>query len=340
MIVNILLTLLIFVVIIIIHECGHFLVAKLSGVRVNEFALGMGPTLLKKQFGETIYSVRAFPIGGFCSMEGEDASSNDPRAFCNIRVWKRILVVLAGAIMNLILGYLILVGVTCSMPSITSNTVAQFAENASSQASGLQVGDVIKKVNGRTVWVENDIAYELVKDSDGIVEMQVQRGGERITLPNVAFAFSGEEDGRALVIDFKVVGEKKTIGSVLAYSFKKAASVGRLVWVSLLDMVTGHASLNDLAGPIGMTQVVGEAAKVGMDSFFLLIAFITINVGIFNLLPLPALDGGRLIFLLVEAVRGKPVKPEHEGFVHAIGFAALILLMVVVAVNDIFKLIR
>ncbi len=340
MIVNILLTLLIFVVIIIIHECGHFLVAKLSGVRVNEFALGMGPTLLKKQVGETTYTVRAFPIGGFCSMEGEDASSNDPRAFCNIKVWKRILVVLAGAIMNLFLGYLILVGVTCSMPSITSNTVAQFAENASSQASGLQVGDVIKKVNGRTVWVENDIVYELVKDADGVVNMQVQRDGELVTLPSVVFAFSGEEGNQALVVDFKVVGEKKTIGSVLVYSFKKAASVGRLVWVSLLDMVTGHASLNDLAGPIGMTQVVGEAAKIGAGSFFLLIAFITINVGIFNLLPLPALDGGRLIFLLVEAVRGKPVKPEHEGFVHAIGFAALILLMVVVAVNDIFKLIR
>ncbi len=340
MIVSILLTLLIFIVIIMIHECGHFLVAKFSGVRVNEFALGMGPALLKKQMGETTYTIRAFPIGGFCSMEGEDSSSEDPRAFCNIKVWKRILVVLAGAIMNLILGYVVLIGVTCSMTAITSNTVAQFADNAASEASGLQVGDTIQKVNGRTVWVENDIAYELVRDADGVVDMQVLRDGKTVDLQNVTFDFTGEGENRSLVIDFKVVGQEKTVGNVLSYSFKKAASIGRLVWISLLDLVTGHASLNDLAGPIGMTQVVGEAAKIGADSFFLLVAFITINVGIFNLLPLPALDGGRLIFLLVEAIRGKPVKPEHEGLVHAIGFAALILLMVVVAVNDVFKLIR
>ena len=340
MIWNILLTLLVFVVIIVIHEAGHFTAAKLSGVRVNEFALGMGPALVKKKWGETTYSIRAFPVGGFCSMEGEDASSEDPRAFCNIKVWKRIIVVLAGAIMNLFLGYLILVGVTCSMSVLTTNTVAKFADNASTEASGLQVGDVIKKVNGRSGWVESDISYELIRDEDGVVEMEVLRDGERVTLPEVTFAFEGEGSERSLVVDFKVVGQKKTVGSVLSYSFRKAASVGRLVWISLLDLVTGHASLNDLSGPIGMTKVVGEAAKVGADSFFLLVAFITINVGIFNLLPLPALDGGRLIFLLLEAVRGKPVKSEHEGLVHAIGFALLILLMVVVAVNDIFKLFR
>lgn len=340
MIVNILLTLLVFIVIIVLHEAGHFAAAKLSGVRVNEFALGMGPALFKKQWGETTYSIRAFPIGGFCSMEGEDAASDDPRAFCNIKVGKRMIVVLAGAVMNLVLGYLILVGVTCAMPVLTTNTVAKFADNASTQASGLQVGDVIKKVNGRSIWVENDISYELVKDADGVVEMEVLRDGSLVTLPEVTFAFDGEGDDRSLIIDFKVVGEKKTVGGVLSYSFRKAASVGRLVWVSLLDLVTGRASLNDLSGPIGMTKVVGEAARVGVSSFFLLVAFITINVGIFNLLPLPALDGGRMLFLLVEAVRGKPVKPEREGLVHAIGFALLILLMVVVAVNDVFKLIR
>ena len=197
MIWNILLTLLVFVVIIVIHEAGHFTAAKLSGVRVNEFALGMGPALVKKKWGETTYSIRAFPVGGFCSMEGEDASSEDPRAFCNIKVWKRIIVVLAGAIMNLFLGYLILVGVTCSMSVLTTNTVAKFADNASTEASGLQVGDVIKKVNGRSVWVESDISYELIRDEDGVVEMEVLRDGERVTLPEVTFAFEGFQGGRS-----------------------------------------------------------------------------------------------------------------------------------------------
>ncbi len=147
--------------------------------------------------------------------------------------------------MNLVLGYLILVGITSFQPVITTNTVAKFAENAASQASGLMKGDVIQKVNGRSVWVENDIAYELMKDEDGKVEMEVLRNGKAVLLPEVSFDFSGEGEGRSLVIDFKVKGEEKTLGGVLGYSFKKAASIGRLVWISLLDMVTGHASLID-----------------------------------------------------------------------------------------------
>lgn len=340
MFVNILLTLVIFLVIIFIHELGHFLVAKACGVRVNEFALGMGPAVFKRQKGETLYSIRVFPIGGYCSMEGEDEGSNDPRAFCNIVVWKRMLVVLAGAVMNLLLGFGLIVGITAASDVITSNTVAAFSENASSQATGLQAGDTILRINGRSVWVENDIAYELLRDPDGVVDMTVRRDGEEVELSQVAFAMTEGEDGaNSLVIDFKVVGLEPTVGNVLSYSLKKSVSIGRMVWISVLDLVTGNASLNDLAGPIGMTQVVGEAAKVGASSLILLVAFITINVGIFNLLPIPALDGGRLLFLIVEAIRRKRIKPEYEAYVHLAGFALLILLMVVVAFNDIWRLI-
>ena len=340
MLVNILLTLVIFLVIIFIHELGHFLMAKWSGVRVNEFALGMGPAIFRRQKGETLYSIRAFPVGGFCSMEGEDSGSEDPHAFCNAVVWKRMAVVVAGAVMNLLLGFGLIVGITAASDVITSNTVASFSENASSQASGLQAGDEILEINGRSIWVENDIAYQLLMDTDGVVDMVVRRNGEKVELPEVAFAYQEDENGsHTLIVDFKVVGEPITIGNVLSYSIRKSASVARLVWISLLDLVTGNASLNDLAGPIGMTQVVGQAASVGVSSLLLLAAFITINVGIFNLLPIPALDGGRLLFLIVEAIRRKPIKREYEGYVHMVGFALLILLMIVVAFHDIWRLV-
>lgn len=339
MLVNILLTLVIFLIIIFIHELGHFLVAKWSGIRVNEFALGMGPTIFRKQAGETLYSIRAFPIGGFCSMEGEDSGSEDPHAFCNVTVWKRMAVVVAGAIMNLLLGFSLIVGITAVSDVITSNTVASFSENASSEATGLQAGDEILKINGRSILVENDIAYELLMDTDGVVDMVVRRNGEVTELSGVTFDFQEGEDGsHTLIVDFKVVGQPITFGNVLSYSVRKTASVARLVWISLLDLVTGNASLNDLAGPIGMTQVVGQAASIGISSLLLLGAFITINVGIFNLLPIPALDGGRLLFLIVEVIRRKPMKPEYEGYVHMVGFALLIILMIVVAFHDIWRL--
>ena len=340
MIWSIVLTLVIFLIIIFIHELGHFAMAKLSGVKVNEFALGMGPAVFKRQKGETVYSVRAFPIGGFCSMEGEDDGSADPRAFCNARLWKRMLIVLAGAAMNLLLGLVIVMGITAASDVITSNTVASFYDNASSEATGLQAGDTILEINGRSILVENDIAYELLRDADGVVDMVVRRDGEKVALSGVTFTMIDGEDGsRSLSVDFKVVGIEPTFGNVLSYSFRKTVSIARLVWISLLDLVTGHASINDLAGPIGMTQVVGQAAKVGTSSLLLLAAFISVNVGIFNLLPIPALDGGRFFFLLVEAIRRKRIKPEYEAYVHLAGFAVLILLMVVVAFHDVWRII-
>ena len=340
MIWSIVLTLVIFLIIIFIHELGHFAVAKLSGVKVNEFALGMGPAVFKRQMGETLYSVRAFPIGGFCSMEGEDDGSADPRAFCNARLWKRMLIVLAGAAMNLLLGLVIVMGITAASDVITSNTVASFYDNASSEATGLQAGDTILEINSRSILVENDIAYELLRDADGVVDMVVRRDGEKVALSGVTFTMIDGEDGsRSLSVDFKVVGIEPTFGNVLSYSFRKTVSIARLVWISLLDLVTGHASINDLAGPIGMTQVVGQAAKVGTSSLLLLAAFISVNVGIFNLLPIPALDGGRFFFLLVEAIRRKRIKPEYEAYVHLAGFAVLILLMVVVAFHDVWRII-
>ena len=338
---NIITTLIIFAVIILIHELGHFTAAKLSGVRVNEFSLGMGPALFRLGKGETTYAVRIFPIGGSVSMEGEDASSQDQRAFCNKKVGIRILIVAAGAIMNLVLGFGILAGVTASQEYVASNTVARFDENASTRQSGLREGDTILKVNGRSVWVESDIVYELTRDEDGVVDLLVRRDGEKVQLKNVAFAFREQDGEQALVIDFKVLAKEKTVGSVLGYALRKTASTGRIVWLSFGDLLTGRASVHDLAGPVGMTQVVGQVRKIGWSSLLTLAAFITINVGIFNLLPIPALDGGRLVFLLIEAIRrGKRINPEYEAYVHMAGFALVILLMIFVTFNDIVGLFR
>lgn len=333
---SILLTLLIFAVIILIHECGHFLTARLCGVRVNEFAIGMGPTLFRFGKGETRYALRLFPIGGFVSMEGEDGESGDPKAFCNQKVWKRILIVCAGAIMNLILGLIIVLGLTIPKDTLATQTVAEFYDGAMTESTGLQVGDEILKINGRSMWIESDIVYELSYDEDGVVDMVVRRNGEKVTLKNVTF----QKDGDSLIIDFKVKGQPATVFNTLSYSFRRTASIGRLVWISLGQLFTGKASINDLSGPIGTAQAVGQASKAGMSTVMTLFAFITINVGIFNLLPVPALDGGRLVFLLFEAIFRKRIKPEYEAYVHFAGFVLVILLVIFVSYHDIVNLIR
>lgn len=333
---SILLTLLIFAAIIIIHECGHFFAARLCGVRVNEFAIGMGPTLLRFGKKETRYSLRLFPIGGFVAMEGESDQSNDPRAFCNQAVWKRMIIVCAGAVMNLVLGFVIILALTIPNKTLASTTIAEFSEGASTEASGLMVGDEITHINGRRMWVDSDIIYALSTDEDGIVDMTVRRDGEKVSLENVVFT---KENG-TLVIDFKVVGKQRGLINTLGYSLGKTASIGRLIWISIGQLVTGQAAISDLSGPIGTAQAVGEATKAGMSTVMNLFAFITVNVGIFNILPIPALDGGRLVFLLFEAVTRRRIKPEYEAYVHFAGFVLVILLFVFVSYQDIVNLIR
>ena len=333
---TILITILIFAVIIFIHECGHFAAAKLCKVRVNEFALGMGPTLFHFGKGETRYALRLFPIGGFVSMEGEDGGSGDPRAFCNQKVWKRILIVCAGAFMNLVLGFIVVLLTTIPSDRLPSMTVAQFYENASTEAAGLQAGDEILRVNGRSIWVDSDLIYTLSTDEDGVVDMVVRRDGEKVELSDVAFT---TQDGN-LVIDFTVQGVPANLPNVLSYSFRKTASIGRLVWIAVGQLITGQSSINELSGPIGTAQAIGQAASAGLSTVMYLFAFITINVGIFNILPLPALDGGRLIFLLFELITRRRIKPEHEAYVHFAGFVLLILLIIFVSYHDIVNLIR
>lgn len=344
---SIVIALVIFEVIIIIHELGHFIVAKACGVKVNEFAIGMGPAIIKKQKGETLYAWRLFPIGGYCSMEGEDAESGDHRAFCKKSVPKRMAIVVAGIIMNLILGYILLIIHTSVTAPIISTKVSWFEDDAKSHSTGLQVGDEIVKVNGMRIFTDMDLSYQFRNDKDSVFDMTVIRDGEKVELHDVAFAVKDDQ----MHIDFRVEPIKATVGTVLSHSLKQTITDGRLIYISLGDLVTGKYSIKDLSGPVGIVDTIGDVIKsetnedTGIDwgalsqKILSMGAFITINIGLFNLLPLPALDGGRLIFLIIEAIRRKPVPPEKEGMVHFIGLAALMLLMIVVTVSDIVKII-
>lgn len=337
---GIVLTILLFGVLIFIHELGHFLTAKAAGIQVNEFAIGMGPTILKTERGGTKYALRLFPIGGFVSMEGEDEDSDSPHSFNKVKIWKRIVVICAGAVMNLVLGFVILLCVTAGQDAIGTTTVARFEQGATSSQM-LQVDDKIIKINGSYTNIDYDVLYTMMRDPDGAVDMVVVRDGEKIELKDVPFSTETMEDGSVVTtLDFKVYGEKKTFFGVVRQSFFYTGTVAKLVWTSLIDIITGRFGINQLSGPVGVASAVGEASSMGLSSFMMLAAFITINLGVFNLLPVPALDGGRLLFLLIEAVRRKPINPKYEGWVHAAGFLLLIGLMVVVTFNDILRLFK
>ncbi|MGN0470061.1 MAG: M50 family metallopeptidase [Acutalibacteraceae bacterium] len=337
---------LLFELIIFIHELGHFVTAKLSGVKVNEFALGMGPKIIKFKKGETLYSLRLFPIGGFCSMEGEDEESNDENAFGNKAVWKRMIIVVAGAIMNMILGLVLMAIILAPNKYFASTTIANFADNSTSSQS-LKVGDEIKSINGYHISTSNDMSFAFATAKSNKLNMSVIRDGKQINLDNVVFPTTKSSSNADIIqLDFKVEAIENNFGNLIVQTFKSTVSTVRMVWASLVGLVTGQFGFNEVAGPIGMTSAISQASASGLESSFwdglsnliYVMMVITVNLGIVNLLPLPALDGGRLIFLIIEAIRRKPVKPEHEGYVHAIGMALLLLLMVVISINDVIRL--
>lgn len=338
--------LLFFGVIIMIHECGHFICAKLCGVRVNQFALGMGPAIFKRQKGDTQYAIRLFPIGGFVAMEGEDGQSDDERAFHKKPVWQKIVIVVAGAVMNLLLGFILMILLlSTSTELIGTNTVKEFYPDAVSAQYGLKEGDRFVKIDGHRVWSEKDLSFLMTRSRDGVFNFTVERDGEFVELENVHFATEEYEGVTLIQYDFIIIGEEPTVGLVLKNAVTQSASIVRMVWLSLFDLVTGRYGMAALSGPVGtmdiIADVTAEAASSGnLENLLTIMAFITINVGVANLLPLPALDGGRLLFLLIEAVRRKPVNPKYEGYVHAAGLALLLILMVVVTFNDILRIAR
>ncbi len=322
------------------HELGHFATAKWAGVRVNEFSIGMGPKIISKTVGETAYSLRLLPIGGFVAMEGEDEESDDERCFMSCPVWKRIIITSAGAIMNLILGLVVIFILTCGQSLLGTTTVANFTEGSSS-ANYLEIGDRILAVNGEKSGCDYDIVYSLIRDTDGIVSMDVLRDGEKVHLEEVVFNTREIKEGmNSIVLDFSILGEEATFFGRIGYSLRWTWSLVKLVWHSLGDIISGEFGISQLSGPIGVTETISNAVQTtNYKSILLILAIVTVNLGVFNLIPLPALDGGRIFFMIIELFRGKPVDQKIEGTIHAVGMGLLMLLMVIVAYNDIVRLI-
>lgn len=416
----ILVAILFFGFIIFIHEFGHFIFAKIFGVKVNEFALGMGPTIFKKQGKETKYALRLFPIGGFISMEGEEEESDDAGAFCNKKIWQRMIITAAGAVNNIILGVLICilivagVGTNQKNPLVGTTTIASFAANATSNAEGgLKTGDKILEIDGKHVFSDYDISFLMQRNNTGVFSFVVERDGKKLELPQVRFAirtggnFSYDEncvissvssklkkaglkdgdkvtavngvkvksntalmeeigkdtdytidftilrDGEEKTVekvtmatvtafDFSILGVNRTFSNVVGGAFGYTATMSRMVYLSLFDMLTGKYGINDLAGPIGTVSVIADFAEqsaqtMDWSSMFLIMALITINIGLFNLLPIPALDGGRLFFMFVELVFRKKVPPKYENWIHAAGLILLLVFMAVISASDLWK---
>ena len=306
----------------------------------------MGPAIFKKKKGETTYALRLLPIGGYVSMEGEDEESADENAFGNKKVWQKFIIVAAGAMMNLILG-VVIVATCLSMEELVGTTqIVNFHENAISQETGLAVGDEIIEIDGRKVFSDMDISFLMSRSDDGVFDMTVRRDGEKVELSGVTFETQKQDGYTLITYDFIILGEEPTVFNVIGNAFKQTASIGRLVWLSLFDLVTGRFGLTDLSGAVGTVNIIADATSAAVESrenlisALTLMAFVSINIGIFNLLPFPALDGGRLFFLLIEGIRRKPINPKYEGYVHGAGLALLLLLMVVVTFNDIVNLIK
>lgn len=335
---TIILAILFFGLIITVHEAGHFSFAKLFKVKVNEFSIGMGPKILSRKKGETAYSWRLLPIGGFVSMEGEDEDSEDERAFNNVSCWKRIIIVAAGAVINIILG-LVIVAVMLGISDSYSGTrfIHSFTDGGKSVAemNGLKTKDKILKIDGKNVFYYTDVYYLASRDTGTTSDVTVLRNGEKVELEDIVFPADS----------IIMLGRDKSAGTVFADTFKESVSICRMVWLSLYDMVTGKYSVKDISGPVGVVSMVSEVAEnsaktADYTSLLTILALITINIGLFNLLPLPALDGGRLLFLLIELVRRKPVNRKYESWINAAGMILLLSFMAAITFKDIWMLVK
>lgn len=336
-----------------VHEFGHFFTAKLFGVRVNEFSIGMGPAVLKKQKGETLYSIRAFPVGGFCAMEGEDGDSQDPRSFGNAAVWKQIIVLVAGAAMNFLVGLLLVLVLFSQNTSFYQPMISGFSEGLGAESSGLQPGDVVVSVDGHRVYYYSNLSLLLSRAGD-YVDWVVERDGQRVKLQNTYLPLQEDtlEDGRTVYhrgILIRGLEHPATPLNVVKYSWYGALDFVRLVWMGLGDIISGAAGLRDMSGPVGIVSMISEVgtqsptAQAAAYNVTYFAAMIAVNLAVMNLLPLPALDGGRVFFLLLNgilyALFKKKIDPKYEGYVHLTGLALLMGLSLVVTFSDVGKLL-
>jgi regulator of sigma E protease len=335
----ILIAILFFEIIIIIHEGGHYAAARLMGIKVNEFSVGMGPKVFSFTRGDTKYSLRWILFGGYCAMEGEDGDSEDENSFAKKSVPRRIFVVVAGAAMNLLLGLIIVLVIISSQELVGTTQIARFDEDAPSQACGLQAGDTIKSIDGMRVYTSNDIMTGLSRCSDGNVEVVVVRDGKEQKY-NIEFDMEEYEGRQYVKMDFWIRGVEKTFGNVLAQTGKEFLSYARMVFLSVHDIIAGKYGLSDISGPVGAVSVVSDSVKTSALSALRIMALLTINIGIFNLFPIPALDGWRLFILIGEGITKKKLPQKLEYAINAGGLVVLLGLMTVVTFSDISKFFK
>ncbi|MBQ3390116.1 MAG: RIP metalloprotease RseP [Firmicutes bacterium] len=323
-------------VLIIGHEFGHFITAKKCGITVNEFAVGMGPLLLKKVKNGTQYSLRAFPIGGYCAMEGEDVDTGSSGSFVSKSIPKRILVVSAGAIMNYLMAIAILI-VLLMIVGFATNTLSGVVEGSPADLAGLRAGDTIIRVDDTPTkdWSAVVDAISEAEEGDSLT-VTVDRDGETLEMKDVT-VLKNEEGNLYIGI---YAGRSRSLPKAVINSFKESVELVKLMYQSLWMLITGGASVNDVVGPVGMVSVMDEGVSTGGLVYVLFMAaLISVNLAVINLLPLPALDGGRLLFLLLCAITRKELDPEIEGRIHYIGFLLLMLLAVLITVKDIHQFI-
>ena len=340
---QIILAIVAFGLLVIVHEFGHFISAKRGGVQVNEFWIGMGPTLLKKEHNGTLYCLKALPFGGACVMEGEDSESDNDHAFGKASLPRRMLIVAAGALMNFLVGFLIVLAVI--QPNgpnggyIVSTLDSIDPASTAAAEGGMQAGDEVLEVDGYNILLRSDFEMALSRGADTTYEIVVRRDGEKVTLPAVVLEATIEgEDGRKM-IGLTFAEQPDSIGMHINMAVRTSLNYARLVWVSLGMLVSGQVGVDQLSGPVGVASVMATTASYSIAAFLQLVAFISINLGVMNLLPLPALDGGRLVFLIIEGIRRKPVPAKYEGYIHAAGLMLLLALMVYVTGQDILRIV-
>ncbi len=324
---------LMFCVLIFIHELGHFIAAKKCGVKVNQFALGMGPAIFKKQKGETEYSLRIFPIGGFCAMEGEDTESEDSRAYNNKKPWQKALIAFAGPAMNVVLALILMCIIMFAMGT-ASTRIDSFVDGSPAQAAGMKAGDEIVKINDVKISEWNDVgeALEGAKTGDK-VSIVYKRDGKENTINTELM----ESEGRAMIgITPK---HERHVGNALVSGVKTTFNMTTQMYTVIKQLFTGEVSTKELSGPVGIVYMVNQSASMGLFYFFYLMAVISLNLAIVNLLPLPALDGGRIVLIGIKKITGKAISDKTEGMINTVGLVLLLTLMVYVTWNDIIKFI-